>query len=127
MAKVLAKEVAPFNIRVLNVYLGAFNTNMPRAAISSKTPMPDDYRGSPGDQILQSMTSGKFTPDGDQTKAMEAVYEVVVGEGIGRGRESERFLPLGRDMAVRVKEVRDKLNHSLEVFGDICNNVYLDK
>ena len=38
---------------------------------------------------------------------MKAVYEVVVGEGAGVGREAERFLPLGTDMTAWVQRFRN--------------------
>ena len=129
MSKVLAKEVAPFNVRVLTVWLGTFNTNMGKwtAILLGKNPMPEDYKGSLVDKTMEIMSSGKFEPDGDKDKAMKAVYEVVMGVGVGAGRESERFLPLGRDLAARVKLVQDQCAHSLEVFREVCNNVYINK
>lgn len=126
MAKVLAKEVAPFNIRVLTVVLGTFDTGMLGKIATSKNPMPVDYQGSVADQTIQMLTSGVFKPDGDKDKAMNAVYDVVTGEGVGAGREGERLLPLGRDMTARVKLVQEQLAHSLEVFGEVCNSVYRD-
>ena len=127
MSKVLAKEVAEFNVRVLIVSLGSFDTNMPNAITLSKNPMPDDYRGSVADKTMNVMSGKDFEPDGDKEKAVKAIYEVVMGEGVGAGREGERFLPLGRDLAARVKQVQDQYAHSMEVFGDVCNNVYRDR
>lgn len=127
MSKVLAKEVAPFGIRILSVTLGTFNTEFGNATIVGKTPLPDDYKGSVAEQMIQFMSSGKFQANGDKDKAMKALYEVVVGEGVGKGHEAETFLPLGQDMTVRVKGVRDYLGHALEVFGEVCNSVALDK
>ena len=89
--------------------------------------MPGDYKGSVAEQMMLVLSNGKFTPDGDKDKAMRAVYEVVVGEGVGKGRESERFLPLGRDITPRLKLVQEQMAHSMEVFGDVCDNVYLEK
>ncbi|KAI1389987.1 putative short-chain oxidoreductase [Hypoxylon trugodes] len=125
--KVLAKEVAPFGIRTLTVTLGTFNTNFGAATVLGKAPLPDDYKGSIAEQMMQIMASNKLQPNGDKDKAMKAVYEVVVGEGVGKGHEAERLLPLGQDMTVRIKTVRDYLGHALEVFGDVCNNVNLEK
>ncbi|KAK3172009.1 hypothetical protein OEA41_004093 [Lepraria neglecta] len=127
LTKVLAKEVAPFNIRALTVVLGTFNTNMGNAAVFGKNPLPDDYKGSVAEQTIQFLSSGKIPINGDKEKAMKAVYEVVVGEGAGAGREAERFLPLGTDMTARVKMVQEYLAHGLEVFGDVTNNVNIDK
>ncbi|KAF2202638.1 putative short-chain oxidoreductase [Delitschia confertaspora ATCC 74209] len=130
LTRVLAKEVAPFNIRALTVVLGTFNTNMGNASVFTKTPLPEDYKGSVADQMIQFLQSGKFTAliNGDKDKAMKAVYEVVVGEGSGAGKEAERFLPLGSDMIPRIKGVQEYLSHGLEVFGDAyTSNVNIDK
>ncbi len=89
--------------------------------------MDPDYRGSVTEQMVNVLTTGQFTPDGDKDKAMRAVCDVVVGEGVGKGHEAEIVLPLGRDIARRIKEIADKWTHTMEVFGDVCNNVYLEK
>lgn len=123
MSKILAKEVAEFNIRVLTVSLGSFNTNMTNASKVARNPMPDDYKGSSADIVTKAITGGHFEPDGDREKAMKAVYDVVIGQGVGAGHESERFLPLGRDVAARVQQVQTQYAHSMDVFGGVCNSV----
>ncbi|KAI8628972.1 NAD(P)-binding protein [Xylariaceae sp. FL1651] len=127
LTKVLAKEVAPFNIRVLTVVLGTFNTNFGNPLVVGKNPLLDAYRGSATEQMIQWLSTGKVPVNGDKDKAMKAVYELVVGEGSGTGHEAERLLPLGTDMTMRVKTVRDYLQHSLDVFGSITNDVAIDK
>jgi hypothetical protein len=127
MSKTLAKEVHQFNIRSLIVSLGGFDTNMPTKFNSGKNPIPEDYSGSDFDKLWQFLMNGGFKPDGDKGKACKAIYDVVMGEGIGLGHEAERFLPLGRDAGVRVKDMEKFYVHAQEVFGDICNNVYKDK
>ncbi|KAI1416223.1 putative short-chain oxidoreductase [Hypoxylon sp. FL1857] len=127
MSKVLAKEVAPFGIRTLTVTPGTFNTNIGNVPVIGQNPLPDDYKGSAAEQMMELLSSGKFPANGDKDKAMKVLYEVVVGEGVGKGHEAERLLPLGQDMTVRIKTVRDYLEHALEVFGEACDSVYLDK
>jgi hypothetical protein len=127
LTKILAKEVAPFNIRTLTVVLGTFNTNMPNSVVLGKTPLPDDYKGTFTDQVQGLLVSGKIKPNGDKDKAMQAVYEVVVGEGLGEGHETEKLLPLGSDMTPRLKGVQDYLGHVLEVFGSVTNSVDVGK
>ncbi|KAI1463027.1 putative short-chain oxidoreductase [Daldinia caldariorum] len=127
ITKVLAQEVAPYNIRTLTVVPGAFNTNIANATMPGKKPMPDDYKGSVSDMILQVL-AGADIPGiqfalGDKDKGMKAVYEVVVGEGIGAGRESEPLLLLGSDMTARAKSVQKYLGHALETFKDVTNYV----
>ena len=113
-------------MRVLTVSLGAFNTNMMNGQVSPKNPMPDAYKGSLADKTVNAIKYG-FQPDGDTDKAVKAIYEVVVGEGVGAGHEGERFLPLGRDLAARVQQVCDQYQNSMKVFGEICNNVYIER
>ncbi|KAL6691589.1 hypothetical protein J3F84DRAFT_352190 [Trichoderma pleuroticola] len=126
MSKALAKEVEAFNIRVLTVLLGTFNTGMGDATILGQIPLPEDYKGSMSEKLMEIMSTGKFAPNGDKDKAMKAVYEVVVGEGVGKSHEAERALPLGQDLAVRIQVVQNYLSHAIEVFGDVCNNVQLE-
>ncbi|KXG48745.1 Short-chain dehydrogenase/reductase SDR [Penicillium griseofulvum] len=127
LCKVLAKEVAPFNVRFLTVWLGVFNTQFGAGCRSPVNPLPVDYVDSVATKMMDAIQSGKFVADGDKDKAAKAIYEVVVGEGVGVGRENEEFLPLGRDMIPRIELVRDRLVHTLDVFGDIAGNVYVEK
>ena len=60
---------------------------MGNAAVLGKNPLPDDYKGSVAEQMIQFIFSGKVIPNGDKDKAMKAVYEVMVGEGAGAGRK----------------------------------------
>ncbi|RHZ53127.1 hypothetical protein CDV55_101141 [Aspergillus turcosus] len=114
LTKILAKEVAPFNIRTLTVILGTFNTNMPNSVVLGKTPLPEDYKGTFTEQVQGLLVSGKIKPNGDKDKAMKALYQVVAGEGVGEGHEAEKLLPLGSDMTPRLKGVQDYLGHALE-------------
>jgi hypothetical protein len=88
---------------------------------------PTTTRDLQTEKALAYLTSGDFTVEGDAQKAVEAIYEVIVGEGVGKGKEAERYLPLGRDLVVRMKEVKDQLSHSLEVFEDVASNVFIEK
>ncbi|KAI1775753.1 putative short-chain oxidoreductase [Hypoxylon cercidicola] len=134
VTRALASEVAPYNIRTLTVILGAFNTNMPKASVGGEKPLPPGYEGSPSEMMHQflsgtanmSMSGLKFTM-GDKDKAMKAVYEVVVGEGVGAGREAEQLLPLGFDMIARFKDVQESFGKALDAFGDVAANVNLDE
>lgn len=117
LTKVLVKEVAPINIRALAVVLGTFDTDMCNAAVIGKDPLLEDYKGSVAEQIIQFTSNGKIVPNGDKNTAMKVVYKVVVGEGAGTGRETERFLPLGTDMTVRVKIVQECLDTAWSSLG----------
>ncbi|KAJ5186808.1 Short-chain oxidoreductase [Penicillium cf. viridicatum] len=127
LTKILAKEVAPFNIRTLTAVLGTFNTNMPTSVVLGKTLLPEDYKGTFTEQVQGLLVSGKIKPNGDKDKAMQAVYQVVAGEGVGEGHQTEKLLPLGSDMTPRLKGVQEYLGHALDVFGSVTNNVDVNK
>ncbi|KAJ5497535.1 Short-chain oxidoreductase [Penicillium fimorum] len=127
LTKILAKEIAPFNIRTLTVVLGTFNTNMPNSVVLGKTPLPEDYKGTFTEQVQGLLVSGKIKPNGDKDKAMQAVFQVVTGEGVGEGHQAEKLLPLGSDMTPRLKGVQEYLGNALEVFGSVTNSVDVDK
>ncbi|KAL3958713.1 hypothetical protein ACCO45_006875 [Purpureocillium lilacinum] len=126
-AKAALDGARPFNIRSLTVQLGGFDTNFTRALTRTAEPFPDDYAGSMVGKVLGSIEGANFQPDGDHRKAARAIYEVIVGEGVGRGKEAERVLPLGRDMGKMMDRVADATKHSMDTFRDVCDNVYLEK
>lgn len=100
---------------------------MPSTVGLGKTPLPEDYKGTVTEQVQDLLMTGKLKLDGDKDKAMQALYQVVVGEGVGEGLEAERLLPLGSDMTPRLKGMQDFLGHALEVFEGVTNNVNIDE
>ncbi|CAK7237292.1 hypothetical protein SCUCBS95973_009912 [Sporothrix curviconia] len=142
LIKTLAKEVAPFNIRAFYASLGSFRTSMPDAVrvgkpaaihstadpVAAATAADEDYKGDAAGQVMSFMQSGGQTTsaEGDPLKVARAIFELASATGIGRGREAEVLLPLGRDSGVRVREVRATLDHAMEVFGELCDHVRID-
>ncbi|CAK7215694.1 hypothetical protein SBRCBS47491_002571 [Sporothrix bragantina] len=142
LIKTLAKEVAPFNIRAFYASLGSFRTNMPNVvrvgeaatinstadSVAAAAAADEDYKGGAADQVMSFMQSGgqAASAEGDPLKVARAIFELASATGIGRGHEAEVLLPLGRDAGVRVHEVRNTLDHAMEVFGDLCNHVRVD-
>ena len=127
LLKVMSRELAPFNVRTLNVLLGAFNTNFTVGLAVTKTPFPEDYKGSMAEKVIGSLDGGNFKPDGDHQKAARVLYEMVVGEGFGEVKEEETVMVLGRDMWTSMEEVFSRTKHMMDTFGDVCNNVYIEK
>ncbi|KAI1136422.1 putative short-chain oxidoreductase [Hypoxylon sp. FL0543] len=127
LTKTLHREMQEFNVRVLLVYLGTFNTPMVKKTRPRPEPLDPDYNGTVTGKMYDIMCSGNFHVPGDHLKATQAIYDVIVGEGIGKGHENEIMIPLGVDMAERLYEVRERLDHAMEVFGEICNNVGIDE
>ncbi|KAI8712543.1 hypothetical protein NCS52_01352700 [Fusarium sp. LHS14.1] len=126
LTRILVREVAPFNIRTLTVQLGGFDTNFTNALRLSSVPFPQDYLGGRTDQVAHSLLGSNYKADGDHRKASQAIYEVAMGEGRGEGKEGERVMPLGRDMLLLMDNVFKDMQHQIETFRDIGNNVYID-
>lgn len=126
LTRVLSKEVSPFNIRTLTVILGTFNTNFGSGESQSKAPVPDDYNGTMTAKIMQAIASGSLKPNGDKEKAMQAVYEVVVGERRGEGTQLEPLLVLGHDMVARVEVAKTHLERGVTAFGSLAESVKAD-
>jgi NAD(P)-dependent dehydrogenase (short-subunit alcohol dehydrogenase family) len=121
----MARELAPFNIRILTVQLGAFDTSFVNDLAVTKTPYPDDYKGSVTQKVIDSLND--FHPDGDHKKAIQVIYDFAVGEGVGKGREQERVLVLGRDMWTSWEDATKQMLHASEISKEVCNNVYIEK
>ena len=121
----MAKEVAAFNVRALYISLGAFDTNMPAAAVAGEDKLDGDYSGTIVGKTISVMATNDWVPPGDHLKAANAIYQVVSGKETDerRGFGDEVHLVLGSDALKRVEEVRDKLQHTLDVFGDLARSV----
>ncbi|KAI0195041.1 hypothetical protein F4808DRAFT_331735 [Astrocystis sublimbata] len=126
MTKVLHKELEPFNVRVLLVYLGTFNTPMASSVQAVAAPLDPDYEGTPTERLFKMLSEGNFALPGAHLKACEAVYSVIMRDGFARDLENEIMLPLGSDLANTVKRTQDRLEHMMSVFGDACHNVNVD-
>jgi hypothetical protein len=77
--------------------------------------------------MIQYLSSGKGKLNGDKDKAMQAVYEVLVGEGAEVEYDAEQFLHLGTGVTTRVEMVQDYFSQALNVFGNVANRVSIDK
>ncbi|KAL8871100.1 MAG: hypothetical protein Q9174_003003 [Haloplaca sp. 1 TL-2023] len=125
-AKGALDELAPYNIRTLTIILGTFNTSFGSSALLSRHPLPTDYTDSIAHKTMQAIQSGAIPINGYADKAMKAVFEVVTGTGVGKGKEGEAFLPLGTDMTIRIKTVVRYLEKGLEAFEEVTDHVRID-
>ncbi|KAK0736752.1 hypothetical protein B0T21DRAFT_348777 [Apiosordaria backusii] len=113
-SKVLAKEVASSGVRVLTIELGAFTTNMGDNARAGRRyieeDLPGDYVGSMADEITKMLVEKNCggVADGDPEKAVRAVDEVIVGEGVGEGKQRERMLAAFGQGCCKESEERDR-------------------
>ncbi|KAJ7841063.1 hypothetical protein B0H14DRAFT_3086822 [Mycena olivaceomarginata] len=116
LAETLTAEVAPLGVRVLLVEPGAFRTNVSAHAYFTQHPIAD-Y------DALRGVSAARFgsllgTEPGDPARAMEAVVDVVRGEGRARGRAWPGRLVLGadaeRDVRAKCKRVLDNMDEWIE-------------
>lgn len=122
MSQALAKEVAPFNIRVLIVQPGAFTTNMMNAVVlNSKGVSPHYKTGEVGKfiSLFSGSEGSKFEAGGDVEKACQAIFDVVTGTGKGVGMEKYLRLPLSVDCAERTRGQILSLQETHDVFRPI--------
>lgn len=109
----LAQEIAPFNIRILIVEPGAFCTNFLGQDATWYQPLRNEYRGTLVDSVLDRLRRSDGKQQGDPEKGAERIYEVVMGEGMAKGRPEYLRLPLG---AEGLKNARAKANQLMETF-----------
>lgn len=124
LLRVMTKELVPYNVRTLNVHLGGFDTNFSAGLTITKTPFPDDYRGSMTEKVLTNVNN--YQPDGDHRKATQILYEMVMGEGRGHGKERETVMVLGRDMWRSQQDIFGRTKHMMDTFDEMCNSVHLE-
>ncbi|TVY73439.1 putative oxidoreductase [Lachnellula suecica] len=133
MSQGLAKEVAPFGIRVLIVQPGAFATNMMNVVTMNSNPLSKGYEDTEVGKFMalfdgaQRAQNGKsFVAANDVEKGSQGIFEVVTGTGRGEGKEQHWRLPLSRDIAQRTKEQVERLQLGYETFRDIWENTGRD-
>lgn len=121
----LAVELAP-KIRVLLVAPGSFRTEgIYRHGVSTSNPIPfyDDLRKA----TVVKFNSIAGTELGDPEKAMEAVVDVVRGEGVVKGRPCPRYLILGEDAEQDVRTKSNKILDVLDEWKDVICGVSFDR
>jgi hypothetical protein len=122
MSQGLAKEVAPFDIRVLIVQPGVFNTNMLNTVPLTEKAVSVAYKDTEVGKMvgLFDWLPGKrrFAAQidvNDVEKGCQAIFEVVTGTGRGEGKKKYLRLPLSRDCAVRTIEHVERLREGHDV------------
>ncbi|KAJ6473633.1 hypothetical protein C8R47DRAFT_1179345 [Mycena vitilis] len=123
LTETLSTELAPFDIRVLLVQPSAFRTRMVRLAenynLSNRIPVYDKVR----EANMGAYAARDGQQAGDPDKAMEAVVDVVKGEGAARGKPWPGYLLLGkeadRDVRAKCKLMTDHLDEWKEVVNGV--------
>lgn len=97
---------------------GAFRTNFLGEMQFSSNPLPKDYKTGVVGQTMSRFTDAAGKQVGDPDKAIERIFEFVVGEGMAgelalkmkEGKDGDRALRLvlGEDALTRMKRNNDK-------------------
>jgi NAD(P)-dependent dehydrogenase (short-subunit alcohol dehydrogenase family) len=123
LTETLTVELAQFNIRVLLVQPSAFRTRMVRAEENYNTGNPiaayDDTRR----ENLHFYASRDGKQPGDPDKAMEAVVDVVRGEGAAQGKPWPGYLLLGKEADRDVRAKCRRMTEHLDEWSDVVNAV----
>jgi len=118
-------ELAQFNIKVLLVEPGAFRTEgIYGQPYFTENPIPayDTLRKASMTRFAGVAGSEK----GDPNKAVEAIVDVVNGEGVAMGRPWPGYLVLGQDAELDVKTKCAKVLGVLDNWVDVTRGVNFD-
>jgi hypothetical protein len=125
LGETLSVELAPFSIKVLIVAPGSFKTEgiySQRFFTSNLIPAYDDLRNT----TKKGFGAVPGTQKGDPDKAMEAVVDVVKGEGKAQGRPWPLYLALGDDAGEDIRLKTTKLLKHVDEWGDVIRSVSFD-
>ncbi|KAK7934748.1 hypothetical protein PG985_000243 [Apiospora marii] len=121
--KTFALEVKDFNVRMLNVNPGTFDTGMANALQYQAAAIDGAYEDKAVGKMLSYMKSGTAKLNGDVQKGVQAMYDVVMGVGPGEGRLNEPHLPLGAGAAYFVSQQAAAAQRTLAAFGELSKSV----
>ena len=76
---------------------------------------------------MQRLGAVAGTQKGDPEKAMEAVVDVVKGEGKAKGRSWPLYLALGDDADEGIRQKSAKLLKHVDEWGDVIKSVNFDE
>jgi len=117
----LSREYAGFRVRVLLVEPGLFRTGFSSSSDES-TRMSDFYSGTPVADMLERLEKVKGKESGDPKKAAERIWEVAVGEGLGKGLEGYLRVVLGGSAQKAAVEKAEKMRENFVACGEIAGS-----
>ena len=126
LAETFAVELAPFKIPVLLVAPGAFATEGIHGqgfSTHNAIAVYDAMREAARLRYISLSGSAKGDPD----KAMEAVVDVVKGQGVASGKPWPLYLILGEDAHRDVEMKCRKVLATLDEWKDVALSTNLDK
>ena len=115
-------ELFHFHIRVLLVEPGAFRTEGIYSQPYFDLNPIEDY-DSLRNSAMTRFASIPGREPGDPDKAVEAIVDVVRGEGVAKGRPWPDYLFLGDDAEAAVRAKCSKFLNILDEWADVTRNV----
>ncbi|KAF4566403.1 short-chain dehydrogenases/reductases (SDR) family protein [Pleurotus pulmonarius] len=127
ITETLSVELAQFGIRVLLVEPGGFLTE----GAYGYPPFQDSAKMIPDYDNMRTQAASGFATirqgiRGDPDKAMNALVDVVRGEGVAQGREWPGYLILGEDVEADIKRKMKKIESILDTWSEVTRGVSLE-
>ncbi|KAK8032305.1 hypothetical protein PG990_002039 [Apiospora arundinis] len=120
--KTFAVEVKDFNVRMLNVNPGTFDTGMTHQLQYQAAEVDPAYNEVNTGKMLALMKSGQGDLRGDVAKGVQAMYDVIMGVGPGEGHLNEKHLPLGLGAAYFVSQQAAAAQSTLAAFRELAKS-----
>ncbi|CAA7262140.1 unnamed protein product [Cyclocybe aegerita] len=125
MTECFRGELASFNIKVLSVQPGAFHTEgIYSQPYLTGNPIPE-YDELRAKSIARFSTFAQVAR-GDVNKAVNAIVDVVRGEGVAKGRPWPNYLILGDDAEADVRNKCSQVLTELDTWIDVTRGVNVD-
>jgi hypothetical protein len=77
--------------------------------------------------MIHSLQNSNGKQNGDPVKGAERIFEVIMGEGMAKGKKEYLRLPLGSDCIQTVRAKIDRLNENFDEFEDIASSTHVDQ
>jgi hypothetical protein len=83
-------------------------------------PLSEGYKGSVVEKVLSGFSDADGKQPGDVEKGCARIYEVVMGEGMAKGKKEFLRLPLGADCLRRARGKIESLRETMEEMEEIA-------
>lgn len=122
LSESLSLEIEPFGGRVLLVEPGLFRTNFMDQGAAWCQPLSEPYQGTITEETIRKLQDAHGQQAGDPEKAAERIYEVVMAEGMAKGKKTYLRLLLGSNAFDGARKKVAYLQENLLALEDISRS-----